>query len=132
MNDRALHIRFFYKMSEVAMQTNVMVTVTEEYMRDIFETIGDAIHQRIFLEDLAAKYNAQLEELTKVKEELKVAKEANKLEAIYAKIFLENLMTNKKGDIHEVAAVAEDIVKMLTKRKGEDNEVKAKKAKAEK
>ena len=119
--------------TETATATNIMVTIAEDYMRDIFGTIEDAIKQRIFLEDLAVKYNAQLEELTKTKEELVAtraqlvaAKDANKLETIYAKIFLENLMSNKKMGREEVATVVEDVIAtVVKKRKMRSDDTKA-------
>jgi len=111
-------------------------------MRDIFDTVGDAIRQRIFLEELAGKYNAQLAELSSVKQELlmvkqelentkkdltvanaqlTIAHEANKIETIYAKIFLENMMANKKVDEVDmdeddvVTDVVSDIVEKVSK-----------------
>ena len=118
------------------------VTISEDYMRDIFDTVGDAIRQRIFLEELAGKYNAQLAELSSVKQELlmvkqelentkkdltvanaqlTIAHEANKIETIYAKIFLENMMANKKVDEVDmdeddvVTDVVSDIVEKVSK-----------------
>ena len=83
-----------------------MVTISEEYMQDIFNTIEDAIQQQIFLEDLVAKYNIQVYEFVQLRDELMItrnklaetevqlkrAEEVVKIEATYAKIILENLM----------------------------------------
>jgi len=111
------------------------VTIAESYMRDIFDTLGDAIRQRNQLDFLITKCHTQEQEMEELRQrllareaelgalrgllgatqkQLEVAQQENKLETIYARIFLENI--SKKDEPLRAESV-ETVMNTLKKRK---------------